>query len=265
MATITKQLNKDDYATFTDFLSMLEKFCQDVQIEKGMVCQKSNENSMILKSDLTKLLGNVDLSLSALWIKNKLFTPFKKQGVDVRLAIDDYTCSLYDQYSRLTIQKPINSLLTNQYKDQQFLDQALNMDLTKKVADFEFTNNIIERLTAYSDALDARKVNIKFTSNQSNSQTADKASFILNSGDKANTYKCNIFSIDEVFNCPEGVAQIDTIAFTSNSSVKIEIWRTKAVNEIVIAFKSFVDETTQQIPLTIYTKSKLLPLNSLAK
>lgn len=253
MADITIELEAEKFGIFMDTLSILGKSCDDVVIKEGKICQKSNHRTIIFEIDLTSVLGNIDLPMSGINIKEKMLQPFRKQQVDINIDIgegDNSEYRFYDVNTSLNIRKPLISYLTNQYMDGDAFRSAQNINLEDKILTYEFEKYLIDRLNAIAEGLAASLIRINFRGGE--------ATFIIKSSDQNSTTKATLCKVADVAGEIEGYCALPVEPFQLSGSGNFtsEFWFIAERNQILMKLTTYIDPE-KEVPMSLWCISQL--------
>jgi hypothetical protein len=200
-------LNKDKFAAFFNTLNILKIQCEDLVVQSGKICQLNNRKSAIYVIDLNTILGDISFQISGIIQKYELLFPFKMQSVDVSLQLTDTSYLFKDSVSKIEFRKPSSGFLTNQYIESNELINRLNIS-NDKVFEYKMNKSHINRLNAYSKALSATTLKIKFS--------GDNATLYMIPADSSVTTEVTLLTItDELEESLDGVMNIPIDAFVA--------------------------------------------------
>jgi len=131
----------EEYKQFLRCLNIIKESCDDVDIQEGIIRQRSNDHSGLIEIDLSEILQNATIPLIQLKNKLKLIEYFSG---DVTIGLNDLDITFSDQYSSIKFSKPDQSYIDNKFITEDELstifilnveDCILNQDIPKIVAD----------------------------------------------------------------------------------------------------------------------------------
>ena len=191
--SINIQLGKDKFSTFVSILKVFGQQCTDLWIKNGLVCQTSDRRSSIIVSDLTSLVGDANILVSNIISKTSLLEPFKKQGTDMDLIIDENMYIFKDSYSAIEIGVPAERYMQNAFMEDRVLQQKLDINEGERIFRYEISKFLLDRLTALANGLSATMVMVDFIDN--------KAIFRISVRNLASPTVGKLITLDEL-ECP---------------------------------------------------------------
>jgi len=252
-------LDKDNFGVFMDMISILSKACDDLVIKNGIICQKSNKRSLIMQVDMTHILGDVDLLMSNIPIKEKLLTPFRRQGAAMDLIINNDGYEFQEQESKINFKKPLENYLTNKYMPVENLATTLNIDDNGKILDREIGKHLIERVPTLTEALGATLIQVDFQDR--------KASYKIRPADTNSTTVGTLMVVEDLEQEIEGFCAFPVEPFQVNvDSFDSQMWYTHANSDgdrnVIMRLDAFVDGG-QNVPMTLWSLSQIKSLDEL--
>jgi len=111
-------LNAESYNEFLRCITNLKEECNDIDINNGIIRQRSNDKTSIFQIDLNPILPDVTMSISDIKKKIDLFKIFAGQDVNIEINNDGASfykfSDYYQQYSLWHLL--INSLIINLWR-----------------------------------------------------------------------------------------------------------------------------------------------------
>jgi hypothetical protein len=253
----TLALDITKFGMFIDILSLLAKECDSMIIKNGIVCQMNNERKVLFYVDMTKIIGNVNIMLSNISIKEKLLIPFRKQQKqEIYIDIGNEDCIFRDETSTIAFKLPAERFLTNQYVIPNFsIYNPSNKVLYKKV-----DKNLIDRICVWGDALQSNLINVEFTGQSAKMKIIPK--------DTTNTTIATITNLDGLEREVTGICTVSLNPFSlavneydmDMHQIQIEGRQDELVtvltttfgdgevtSDIKIACRTLIDTNTQEI------------------
>jgi hypothetical protein len=109
-----------DFSNFLRSLALLTDICNDVQIQAGVLRQKSNYPANIFEMDLSPLIANADITISNFKQKLPMLKQLSQQGEVKIVTTDDNLCFL-GKRSTLKFDNPRIDYLDNKFMpDEEF-------------------------------------------------------------------------------------------------------------------------------------------------
>ena len=142
-------ISSDKYEILLRSLSIFRDVCNDIDIRKGMIRQRSNDKTTIIQVDLRSILD--DSSLPIVYIKSKLdmIKMFSGNDVTIDTFKDDFKIS--DQYSSLKFAYPDLDYLDNRFLSQSDLDNIFVLDENKLLVSFKLSKVVTDRMKIVAD------------------------------------------------------------------------------------------------------------------
>jgi len=240
-------LDKNKFAVFMELLNAVSKACDDLVINEGKVCQKSNNRKFIYQIDLTTLLGTPSLMISGVAAKQKTLGPFHKQQVDMEIVIDDFV-TFQDQQSQFKVIRPLASHIANPFMTNESVMELLNIDTQGKIAEFTLEKHLIDRLIASSDAMAATLLRLQFGNN---------IQLKIRPSDISSTTVMNLVTIDDIDLTLEGYANFAIEPFQLNvDEFKCEVWYRQGRDHVLLKLEAFLDGE-EQVPMILWGLSDI--------
>ena len=103
MSEHSVSLSNEEFENFVRSLSVLKDVCNDVDINDGIIRQRTNDHTTIFQLDLSSLLPVVTMCLSNLKQKLDLLKMFSDEEVEIEISDK---IKIKDQYSSIEFEKP---------------------------------------------------------------------------------------------------------------------------------------------------------------
>ena len=254
--TYSLPLTKDNFVKFTSALSIIQDICNDCDIKEGKIRCRTNDRKNMILMDLSSIIGTRNIAFSGLKNKLTLLGTFSlvadgTTNTDVLIESNDSNFEFSDSVSRLIVRRPIASYLENTYlSDDEF--EAINNSINREDAVlFNVTINSMEkkRISKLCDAFCSNTVTFEFTGNTAHytTQTSSKDNV------SKTAQSINLFKTLE-----NKKTLINNLAFILDTPSNLDITCYQIGTEYCI-FKSNLNY--YNIPVTIYTKSKIVNTN----
>jgi len=160
------ELNEDQYNEFFRVISILKESCEDLDIIGGVVRQRSTDNSSIFEIDLRSYLEDINLPLSKLKQKIELLKMFT--GNEVKISVDEETCTFSDDYSTLSFKKVLPDYLDNRFMSEEDLNAIFNLNEDSLLLSTEVPTRISERINAIKQGFSITAIQINFEEETAN-------------------------------------------------------------------------------------------------
>ncbi len=160
MEEIEISLDSVEFDSFTRTLSILKEICDDIDIRGGIIRQRTNDKSTIFQIDLTGILNDVDIPITNLKQKLDLLKIFA--GEDVTLKINDENFIISDEYTSISLVKPLSNYITNKFKSEEELQNIFVLKESDLILNTEIPLKVSERLRIISTNFNTNSLNINF-------------------------------------------------------------------------------------------------------
>ena len=178
-------LDSEQFDLFLRCLSNLKEVCNDIDIKKGCVRQRTNDKTTIFEMDLTPIINDIDISLIELKNKIDILKVFVNQEVSIEINISDENPDegeyiISDSYSSIRITKPTSSFIDNSYIPQEDVSKIYSLQDDEVLMESEITKMISDRIKTITAAFGSTSIQVFFNgdtcdisaSNQSRQHTA---------------------------------------------------------------------------------------------
>lgn len=162
----TINLDAEQYETFLKCLGNLRDICNDVDIQGGIIRQRTLDKSTVFEFDLSSLIEDINLGISDL--KNKLDMLKIFLGQEVEILINEGTEQdrgffiFSDQYSSLKIQSPILDYMDNKFMDVDQLSHIYSLSDEDLLIECDISKMISDRVKVITQGLNATAIQIIF-------------------------------------------------------------------------------------------------------
>ena len=140
MSTTTVTLNKKQWISFCKVLTGLARACNDVDINDGMIRQRSNDRSAIVEIDLRPVVGGLTFTIANVKEKLKTLKMFKRR---LTITLGEKEAVLSDGISDCTIVASDINYLDNKFMSQQEMESLLQAGCQEKSL---VVRNIIKKI-----------------------------------------------------------------------------------------------------------------------
>ena len=257
-------LNPEKFSSFMSIVSLLSSTCNDMVVNKGVICQASNTKAIYFNIDMTSVIGEQDIILSNIQMKEKILSMFKKNPGDVSITMADKEFVFEDSYSMITFRKPLESYITNKYIPSEEMEDKIAVNEKGVLIDLVLEKFIIERLKIMSESLSAIGIVVVFNGKE--------ASFKLRSGDKDSTASGTLMHINNMSYELNGYTVLPVEPFKlSAERYGIQMWfndKGNIITKISPILGKKTDDTenpTEQMPIDMYSFSMLTQPKSKGK
>ena len=249
-------LTKDNFIKFSNVLGIIQDICNDCDIKEGKIRCRTNDHKNMILMDLSALVGARNIAFSGLKNKLTLLSTFSlvaegTTNTDVLIEANDSNFEFSDSLSKLIVRRPIASYLENIYlTDEEF--STINESINREDAVlFNVTINSMEkkRIAKLCDAFCSNTVTFEFCGNT--------AYYTTQTSSKDNVSK-TAQSINLLKTLENKKTLINNLSFVLDTPSNLEITCYQIGTEYCM-FKCNLNY--YGIPVTIYTKSKIVDTN----
>jgi len=238
-------LSSEQYNDFIRCLSTLQEICNDVVIQRGVIRQRSNDNTSIFELDLNSILTDISISITNVKQKLNLLKTF--QGQEVTIDIDDEEFSFSDEYSSVTFLHPSPDFMDNKYIEQEELDGIFDVEEENILFDFELSSIITDRIRIVTQTFNSPAIQVKFNKDNASINSSSQ------SKDQFAKFIDNIEMNMELENCS---SNLSTLPFGIDHDTDVRFKMYKVPNQDV-ALNSF-STVLGDIDVNIYSRSSII-------
>lgn len=244
----TLQLSDEEYAIFLRCISNLKEECNDIDINEGIIRQRSNDKTSIFQFDLSPILDNISITISDIKRKYELLKIFT--GHDVTFDIENGEGGYFtitDEYSTITFKTPSYQFIDNKYMSEEDLNAIFNLEDNELIIEHDFTKMITERIKQITQNFNIKSIQVLFDEDKALIKTATQAKDLL--AEFATDIPTNII-LDK---CS---ANLGTIPFNIDHDENLEFKMYKVTDQDIAlnTFKTLLEDCD----ITIYTRSQLM-------
>jgi hypothetical protein len=248
MSTSTLTLTGKQWESFCKVLKGLARTCNDVDINEGIIRQRSNDGAAIFKADLRPFVGGATLTITNLKEKLKTLKMFKS-GVTITLAEDEALLS--DGISSYTIAAPDRNYLDNKFMSQAELESLIPLFSQET---FSLIRNKIKKLTLkrIRTAVSKLKTNnckVVFKKHSASLRVEKEMG-----GSKRPESSVRIITEIPLFDPTAGFTQLPSFSFTSFDYDGDMVWELYRADEILFCM---VQGRIGEVMTTTYTSGQL--------
>lgn len=241
--TIT--LDTEKYNDFIRCISNLRGVCNDLDIQGGLVRQRTDDNTSIFEFDMTPIISDVNIALTNLKEKIEILKTF--QGQEVTLDINESAFTFSDQFTSIRFNQPSMEFMENRFMSEDDLESIFGSSEEDLILRTELQSLITERIKSITQIFNVFSIRVKFEGETAsiNSATAAKdqsAKFIRN------------IEMNQVLS--ECSSNLSTIPFGIDHDTDLEFKMYKDPNQNV-ALNRFVT-TLGEIDITVYSRSSIV-------
>lgn len=159
-------LETEEYNDFLRCLINLREICNDVDIRRGFIRQRSNDLTSIFEMDLTSLIGDAQIPITNLKKKLDLLKTFAGQSVTIEIEEGETESESYfvfsDDQTSIKFQFPAIDFMDNKIMSQQELDNIFNLDEEDLILSDELNKVVTERIRIVTDNFNTQAIQVKF-------------------------------------------------------------------------------------------------------
>lgn len=251
MSETTLNLNSEEYNDFLRCLTNLKEICNDVNMQNGVIRQRSNDKSSIFVIDLNSLVGDATFSIADLKKKLDLLKTFAGQDVEISITEgDENTAGFFtfsDEYSSLKFLSPSLTFVDNKYMTDDELQSIFTLNDEDLILDCDLTNIITDRIRVITTSFNTLAIQVNFD--------GDKASISASTParDQFAKFVQDIEANVEMEKCS---ANISTIPFGIEHDTDVEFKMYKDPEQPVTLNKFATN--LGDIEFVVYTRSSIV-------
>lgn len=244
----TLQLSTDEYNTFLKCLSNLKEECNDIDIQEGIIRQRSNDKTSIFQFDLSTILSDISITISDIKRKYELLKIFSGQDVTFDIMNEDGGYFIIsDEYSMIKFTTPSYQFIDNKFMTGNELDAIFNLDDNELILEYELTKLITDRIKQITQNFNVKAIQVDFIEDKATIKARTQAKDLL--AEFAKDITTNVI----LEKCS---ANLGVIPFSIESDNNTEFKMYK-VNEQDVALNIFTT-SVEDCDVTIYTRSQLI-------
>lgn len=238
-------LSSEQYNDFIRCLSTLQEICNDVVIQRGVIRQRSNDNTSIFELDLNSIITDINISITNVKQKLNLLKTFQGQEVSIEINNEGFTFS--DDFSSLEFLHPSADFMDNKYIEQAELEGIFSVEEENLLFDFELSTIITDRIRIVTQTFNSPAIQVKFDKDMASinaaSQSKDQfAKFINNVEMNMELEKCS--------------SNLSTLPFGIDHDTDVRFKMYKVLNQDV-ALNKF-STVLGDININMYSRSSII-------
>jgi len=241
-------LNAESYNEFLRCITNLKEECNDIDINNGIIRQRSNDKTSIFQIDLNPILPDVTMSISDIKKKIDLFKIFA--GQDVNIEINNDGASFYkfsDSLSAIQFMAPAYQFIDNKFMAQDELDAIFNLNEDGLILEHGLSSVITERIRIITMSFNIKAIQVIFNGEEATIKAGTQAK------DQLATFVEGVSTNVVLENCS---ANLGTIPFAIDHDDEVEFKMYQDVNPD-ISLNTFTT-TIGDCEMVIYTRSSLV-------
>jgi len=242
-------LSAAKYNDFLRCLSNLKEECNDIDINGGIIRERSNDKTSIFQIDLNPILPDVTMSISDIKQKLDLLKIFAGQEVNVEISNEGGNGYFVfsDAFSMIKFMAPAYQFIDNKFMPQNELDAIFNLNEDSLILEYGLSSMITERIRIITMSFNIKAIQVVF-----NGETA-----VIKAGTQAKdqfaTFAEDINTNVVLDNCS---ANLGTIPFgiDHDDIVDFKMYQDASPDISLNTFKTAIGECE----MMIYTRSSLV-------
>ena len=249
--TETINLGAEEYNDFLRCLMNLKEVCNDVNIQGGIIRQRSNDKSSIFVIDLNSLVGNSTFSITDLKKKLDLLKAFSGQDVEITIAAGDPDHPGYftfaDEVTSVKFLSPALTFVDNKYMTEEELESMFTINDEDLILDCDLSSLITDRVRIFTASFNTLAIQVLFDGDKATISASTPArdqfaKFIENIEANVVMEKCS--------------ANISTVPFGIEHDTDVEFKMFKDPEQPVTLNKFATN--LGDIEFTVYTRSSIV-------
>lgn len=163
----TLTLNAEHYNDFLRCLTNLKEECNDIDINNGIIRERSNDKTSIFQINMNPILTDVTMSISDVKKKLDLLKIFA--GEEVNLEINNEGSGYFilsDQYSSLKFISPAYQFIDNKFMTEEELTAIFNLDEDNLILEHSLESVITERIRIITQSFNIKAIQVEFEGEQ---------------------------------------------------------------------------------------------------
>ena len=160
MANNSASLSSEKFDDLLRCLSLLKETCNDVDIREGVVRQRTNDNTTVFEIDLSPILDNLTIPMTALKQKLDLFKCFQGNDIEITTKEDNFTIS--DQYSTIKIMYPTLEFMDNKFMSKEEINSIYTLDENDLILEVDISKTISDRMRSITQGFNVTTVQVLF-------------------------------------------------------------------------------------------------------
>lgn len=246
--TTTIELSKEEFQSFLDCMANLKEECNDIDIQNGILRQRSNDRTTIFQFDFNPILPEANLTISDIKRKFDLLKMFS--GNDVTFDIDPEEggfFTIHDDYSEIQFKTPSYQFIDNKFMSDEELASIFNLEDNELIFELDLTKIITDRIKIITQNFNVNVIQVVF-----NDQTVDikaqtqardlNAKLVEGAASNVILENCN--------------ANLGVIPFCieCDNNIEFKMYKVEDQDIVLNTFTTAIDD----VDLTIYTRSQLI-------
>lgn len=162
-------MSKDDFGLFMRCLLNLKEICNDVDIRNGIIRQRTSDLTSVFEMDLTSLIQNSSIPITALKKKLDAYKTFSFGGDEIQVSVfegENESASFYTfidgQYKYRNL-FPSLEFMDNKFMSEEERDNIFNVEPDNLIIQTELGNLLTDRIRFITDNFQTQALQVKFS------------------------------------------------------------------------------------------------------
>lgn len=235
-------LTADQYATFYRTLCVLKDICTDVDIQEGMIRQRTSNTGSIFEIDLTALISRINLPINILKPKLDMLKSFL--GNDVEILVEERSFSFKDQYQTYTIANPRREYITDCFMTEEELEALFTTDEEDVILRYDIPKVVSDRMKVVTGVFNVNTMQLKIEGETAYIEVTTQAN------DQSSKFLQGMVT-DRVLECHSSLV-ITPFVIDHDGDIEFKMYNYRD-DQCINKFGTYIDE----VPIVIYSKSQL--------
>ena len=246
------ELSEEAYNDFLRCLTNLKEICNDIDIQDGIIRQRSNDLTSIFEMDLTSLIGNAKIPITDIKKKLELLKLFVGHDVYIDIESGETESDSYfivsDDDSSIKFSFPSSEFMDNKIMTKEELNEIFNLDEEDLILTNDLNSVITDRIKIITLNFNTQAIQVKFVN--------DIASIIAmtQAKDQFATFKTNI-SMNIDFNGTY-ISNLSTIPFSIEHDIDLTFKMYKDPSQNVSLNK--ITTELGSVSVNVYSRSAII-------
>jgi len=162
-------LDSDRFEEFLRCLSLLKDICNDVNIQNGIIRQRTTDRSSVFEIDLRPIVEEMSIPLPSIKPKLDLLKTFS--GQDVTISSGGGSCEFSDQYSKLKFDSPDPDYMDNKFITPEEMATIISYNEEDMMLFTKISKTISKRIQVVTDVFNVSIVTVVFDGEHANIST----------------------------------------------------------------------------------------------
>lgn len=240
----TFSLSAEAFETFLRSISILQDVCTDIDINDGVIRQRSNDRTTIFEIDLTTIIEDCSLKLLTVKEKLSLLKLFRGNDVKINLLEGEYF-EFYDDYSKFKFNIPPTEYVVNKFMDLDELNSLFEIYNDDIILSTNINNTVSNRIKVAKEVYNTNNIFVKFEGE--NAQIFSKSE----AGDQSATFIKDILTEKEL----NAFSSIVSVPFTVDHDGDIVFEMFNSSENISI---NKFSTSIESVDIVLYSRSELI-------